>query len=496
MATSPSSRANTRYWCYTCNAERPIYEAPDPTCQRCNEQFVEEIDSEDDPRQFLASGQDALPEGDSQRGSPQDVFQLFASFTNPAGQEDPHGQEHDHPHEGSPLAGGNAVNTVLQNILGNMLNHLDAQRPGGQTPGSEASPTTGTGTSPADGNNATDDQQQQQRRRQPVVFYGGLLDGSTQLRPINLGGDEWQQRSQEDEHEQGATSAEDTGRSPRMNNIHNLLQLISALTGAPFDAGFVGNPNDYVFSQNALDNIITQLMEQTSGRNAPPPAPEDVINKLPHRELTEKERESQTDCAVCKEEFEIHETVTELPCAHLFHDDCIKPWLKVNGTCPVCRRSLNSESSGDNPRHEEQDQESTSRQENQPSSASQDQSSSQESSQPSSQPQSQRPTTAESMPFFTWFSSPVQPNSGNSDNENGPSASPSAWPTSIPGAFTWGPGGQSSPSIRRPSSHTPRPNSTQSPSSNASQANNNDANDNNNNNTHDENHDTMDLDLD
>lgn len=45
----------------------------------------------------------------------------------------------------------------------------------------------------------------------------------------------------------------------------SLLQLLSALTGAPMDAGFVGNPNDYVFSQTALDNIISQLMEQTSG---------------------------------------------------------------------------------------------------------------------------------------------------------------------------------------------------------------------------------------
>lgn len=37
------------------------------------------------------------------------------------------------------------------------------------------------------------------------------------------------------------------------------------MTGAPLDAGLVGNPNDYVFSQTALDNIITQLMEQTGG---------------------------------------------------------------------------------------------------------------------------------------------------------------------------------------------------------------------------------------
>ncbi|KAI8083178.1 uncharacterized protein BX664DRAFT_267396, partial [Halteromyces radiatus] len=107
------------------------------------------------------------------------------------------------------------------------------------------------------------------------------------------------------------------------------------LTGAPMDAGLVGNPNDYVFSQAALDNIITQLMEQTAGRTAPPPAPEDVIDSLPKRPLTEGEFKDQVDCAVCKDEFNQSEMVIELPCQHLFHDDCIKPWLKVNGTCPV-----------------------------------------------------------------------------------------------------------------------------------------------------------------
>ncbi|KAI9301171.1 hypothetical protein BJ944DRAFT_169564, partial [Cunninghamella echinulata] len=107
------------------------------------------------------------------------------------------------------------------------------------------------------------------------------------------------------------------------------------ITGTPFDGGFVGNPNDYVFSQNALDNIITQLMEQTGSRSAPPPAPEDVIESLPKRKLTESEFKDQVDCAVCKDEFILDESVIELPCQHIFHDDCIKPWLKVNGTCPV-----------------------------------------------------------------------------------------------------------------------------------------------------------------
>lgn len=31
------------------------------------------------------------------------------------------------------------------------------------------------------------------------------------------------------------------------------------------ETGLVGNPNDYVFTQTALDDIITRLMEQTGG---------------------------------------------------------------------------------------------------------------------------------------------------------------------------------------------------------------------------------------
>lgn len=45
--------------------------------------------------------------------------------------------------------------------------------------------------------------------------------------------------------------------------------------------------------------------------------------------------DNQIDCSVCKEDFVLEESVIELPCMHLYHDDCINPWLKVNGTCPV-----------------------------------------------------------------------------------------------------------------------------------------------------------------
>uniref|UniRef100_A0A7N0T2W1 RING-type E3 ubiquitin transferase n=1 Tax=Kalanchoe fedtschenkoi TaxID=63787 RepID=A0A7N0T2W1_KALFE len=52
----------------------------------------------------------------------------------------------------------------------------------------------------------------------------------------------------------------------------------------------------------------------------------------------ENDRGSNGDkCAICLEEFEPREEVTVTPCSHMFHDECIVPWVRSNGQCPVCR---------------------------------------------------------------------------------------------------------------------------------------------------------------
>ncbi len=45
-------------------------------------------------------------------------------------------------------------------------------------------------------------------------------------------------------------------------------------------AGMVGNPGDYAFGRE-FDDIVTRLMEQGVGKDAPPPAKDDVIEALP-----------------------------------------------------------------------------------------------------------------------------------------------------------------------------------------------------------------------
>ncbi|KAI8333931.1 hypothetical protein BC941DRAFT_108264 [Chlamydoabsidia padenii] len=234
--------------------------------------------------------------------------------------------------EGSPTA----LETILQNALSNLL-------------------ASGLNDDTANDRSRINNNDNNNNNDGPVYFYRGVVDGNVQLDPIRPpsqtrssslgatsrvyfqmgdGGNDDDDDDDVDEWVDEETNGQ-RGRNNRVNNLQGLLRAIAALAGDSMDLDIVGNPDDYVFSQTALDNIVTQLMEQTGGRTAPPPAPDDVIAALPKRPISEKEFRDQIDCSVCKDDFIVDEMVIELPCMHLFHGDCIDPWLKVNGTCPV-----------------------------------------------------------------------------------------------------------------------------------------------------------------
>ncbi|KAF3918703.1 hypothetical protein AA313_de0207957 [Arthrobotrys entomopaga] len=103
-----------------------------------------------------------------------------------------------------------------------------------------------------------------------------------------------------------------------------------------------GPSGDYVWSQQDMDRILSQLMEQHQG-NAPPPASEEAIKNLPKVKVTQEQVDEGTECVICQDEYKSDEEVVKLPCKHLYHEECVKRWLETHDACPICRTPITPE---------------------------------------------------------------------------------------------------------------------------------------------------------
>ncbi|KAG8388905.1 hypothetical protein BUALT_Bualt02G0173900 [Buddleja alternifolia] len=96
------------------------------------------------------------------------------------------------------------------------------------------------------------------------------------------------------------------------------------------------------------DYMLPQMMEQLSTNDSvgPPPAPRSAINALPTIKITQRHLNTDANCPVCQDKFELGSEARKMPCNHIYHSDCIVPWLVQHNSCPVCRYVLNSDGSG------------------------------------------------------------------------------------------------------------------------------------------------------
>jgi hypothetical protein len=68
-------------------------------------------------------------------------------------------------------------------------------------------------------------------------------------------------------------------------------------------------------------------------------ASQDEINKYTQA-YKAVEIPKESNCVVCQSEFQKQEEIRTLPCKHSFHKDCIDQWLKINKTCPICKKDI------------------------------------------------------------------------------------------------------------------------------------------------------------
>ncbi|KAI5926742.1 hypothetical protein F4810DRAFT_484091 [Camillea tinctor] len=109
-----------------------------------------------------------------------------------------------------------------------------------------------------------------------------------------------------------------------------------------------GVHGDAVYSQEALDRIITNLMEANPQSNAPAPASDDAIANLERKGLDETMLgpELKGECTICIDDMKLGDEAIVLPCKHWFHEACVVLWLKEHNSCPVCRAPIDGNAAG------------------------------------------------------------------------------------------------------------------------------------------------------
>ncbi|KAJ3477062.1 hypothetical protein NLI96_g10722 [Meripilus lineatus] len=294
------SSRESLWYCYECHAEMRPLMVPDPHCSACNGTFVEKMDDpQDDPRDFnnaLGGIEDDFPPDDI-------LLNMMRAHLMPSSR---------------PLSPSRSSNQPRRSATMNDAFDLRVS-PGSRSPRPGPSGSTIYSDSFHRGSSFT-----LHRSTSPseVQLNRALMaDTGTVPLPIIL-----------------ETLLSFMAQPERNNRSPDLLQALLN------PGGQNGRWGDYALNQEALDQIITQIMENSSSH--PVAASEEVMDKLPRQVLEPGSPLLEKECAVCKDQFSLktedpaEQVIVTLPCKHPFHEPCIMPWLKSSGTCPVCRHEL------------------------------------------------------------------------------------------------------------------------------------------------------------
>eukprot|EP00494_Astrolonche_serrata_P032359 UN32628 len=101
-------------------------------------------------------------------------------------------------------------------------------------------------------------------------------------------------------------------------------------------------PSVHVFQ--GLPSLFRLVRRQGAEEPSRPPAAKEVIDNLPEIKMTKSVLKEGKECAVCQDPFKVAEKgVTQLPCKHYYHKECVTPWLKSHNTCPICRKEFKTD---------------------------------------------------------------------------------------------------------------------------------------------------------
>jgi len=156
------------------------------------------------------------------------------------------------------------------------------------------------------------------------------------VQPMDTSSDEERPRRTQDRYRL-IVYIEERTRDTNLNNEE------PAPTPTRYIAIIVGNHDDLQQIMNGLNTSVDDVLNHLFSTYAPkgtPPAKTEFIDSLPLTKIMSNSTIGR--CAVCLEEFNEGSEAIVLPCKHCFHDgeECVKHWLRMHNSCPVCRYEM------------------------------------------------------------------------------------------------------------------------------------------------------------
>lgn len=103
------------------------------------------------------------------------------------------------------------------------------------------------------------------------------------------------------------------------------------------------------------DSLLAELVSSLNASAlVPPKAPKGVdeayiakLERVPLSSLKKLASQGKDSCPICTRPFleDEHPLVVRLPCheSHVFDLECVEPWMRMEGTCPMDRKDLAKE---------------------------------------------------------------------------------------------------------------------------------------------------------
>ncbi|KAE9592216.1 putative transcription factor C2H2 family [Lupinus albus] len=101
----------------------------------------------------------------------------------------------------------------------------------------------------------------------------------------------------------------------------------------------------YFFGDCNHDHNPNRPTHDGDDNNTSTGLPINIINsyntfKYNKKRMANINKEHETTCSICISDYNESEILRMMPkCCHCFHRYCIDEWLKVKGSCPICRYS-------------------------------------------------------------------------------------------------------------------------------------------------------------